>query len=94
MTIKRAGELLPTIKAFSEGKMIQYRGEGETLWTDIENPDWFNHLVYRIKPEPREFWIVPSRSPHYIYTGLSYDSESDARRANSGMLLIHVKEVL
>lgn len=48
MTREEAKELLPIIKAFSEGKTIQFRER------DIEEPSFdgcFNE--YRIKPEPK-----------------------------------------
>lgn len=54
MTKKEATELLPIIKAFSEGKQIQFLFD---VWKDVdeigireflENPE-----LYRIKPEPK-----------------------------------------
>ena len=55
MNRKEAAELLPIIKAFSEGKTIEYRSKGF-------NEDWkkvtqipelsFKSFEYRIKPEP------------------------------------------
>lgn len=56
MNRKEAAELLPIIKAFAEGKNIEYRSKGF-------NEDWkkvtqipglsFNSFEYRIKPEPK-----------------------------------------
>lgn len=56
MNRKEAAELLPIIKAFSEGKTIEYRSKGF-------NEDWkkvtqipelsFKSFDYRIKPKPR-----------------------------------------
>lgn len=58
MTIKReeAKELLPIIKAFAEGKHIQWRNHCKN-WIDIDERDGLNTefplSVYRIKPEPK-----------------------------------------
>ena len=52
MKRKNAKELLPIIKAFSEGKQIQYFNGDK--WIDLESPS-FNEepCLYRIKPEPK-----------------------------------------
>ena len=52
MTRENAKELLHIIKAYSEGKQIQYFEFGE--WIDKEYPN-FTDLpsFYRIKPEPK-----------------------------------------
>lgn len=51
MTVERARELLPIIKAYSEGYIIQYKSDNNDTWVDIENPI-FNDSKgkYRIKP--------------------------------------------
>ena len=55
MDRKRAKELLPIIEAYAEGKTIQYKTSDE--WTDDPNfsPEW--EFQYRIKPEPKEWWL-------------------------------------
>lgn len=64
MTRKRIKEILPIIQAYAEGKDIQYRlpGSTESWKTFIEDkctsPFNHDHWEYRIKPEPREFWVV------------------------------------
>ena len=52
MTREEAKELLPIIRAFAEGKNIQFLSDGE--WHDINQADftWYTDN-YRIKPEPR-----------------------------------------
>lgn len=48
MTREEAKELLPIIKAFAEGKTIQFRGR------DVEESSFDGSLNdYRIKPEPK-----------------------------------------
>ena len=56
MNKEQAKALLPIIKAFSEGKTIQWRYiTGETsLWWDDYNPTFeVETFDYRIKPEPK-----------------------------------------
>lgn len=56
MIRNQAKELLPIIKAFSEGKVIQSRHikGGASLWYDVETPNFDNNdFDYRIKPEPK-----------------------------------------
>lgn len=52
MTPKTAKELLPIIKAFSEGKQIQFFGG--TIWEDRNSLSFDSDSSrYRIKPEPK-----------------------------------------
>ena len=57
MTPERAKELLPIIEAYANGAKIQSRSDDEE-WRDDSYP-LFNSTSYefRIKPEPREFWV-------------------------------------
>ena len=55
MNRNQAKELLPIIKAFSEGKAIESRcikGD-KSLWYDDEDPSFDDELEYRIKPEQK-----------------------------------------
>lgn len=55
MNRKEAAELLPIIKAFSEGKTLQIRQNGRE-WVDIETASFTGFpSEYRIKPEYRPF---------------------------------------
>lgn len=53
MTKQDAGKFWPIIKAYSEGKAVQFnRMPGG--WNDIDNPDFGGYVEsYRIKPEPK-----------------------------------------
>ena len=55
MNRNQAKELLPIIKAFSEGKVIESRCiKGDTsLWYDDEDPSFDGDFEYRIKPVPK-----------------------------------------
>ena len=51
VTREEAKELLPIIKAFAEGKSVQFSDEGN--WYKTENPAFASGTMYRIKPESR-----------------------------------------
>ena len=53
MTIKEAKELLPVIKAFAEGRKIEYYDDNDYEWIETSTPVWQVGVKYRIKPEPK-----------------------------------------
>ena len=54
MTREQAKELLPIIKAYSEGKVIQYRHKGRVAWYDLDSGQFnCDMYYYRIKPETK-----------------------------------------
>jgi len=58
---ERVKGYIKVLEAYLDGKTIQYANEGYK-WTDIacDVPPPFNFTLagqYRVKPEPREFWI-------------------------------------
>lgn len=54
MNRKEAKQLLPIIKAFSEGKEIEglYKGT-KSPWFKIKDMDFNEGIIFRIKPEPK-----------------------------------------
>lgn len=46
------------IKAWADGKKIQYFSPSENEWLDIVGPSWCNNLTYRVKPEPKPDIVV------------------------------------
>ena len=54
MTREEAKELMPVIKAFSEGKEIEglYKGT-KSPWFKIKDMDFNEGIIFRIKPEPK-----------------------------------------
>ncbi len=60
MTREEAKQLLPIIKAFSEGKVIEARTRPDVLnnpaipneWTELKELEYWGNTEYRIKPEP------------------------------------------
>lgn len=57
MTRKRAEELLPVIQAFAEGKEIEFKHKEGDEWFTQDYYVWDEDYEYRIKPEPREWYI-------------------------------------
>ena len=60
MTREEAKQLLPVIRAFAEGEIIECRTKPETIsagipneWTEIKEIGFWNGIEYRIKPEPK-----------------------------------------
>ena len=54
MTPQIAKELLPIVKAFNEGKTIQFLDNNDNKWKDIKCPFFDDEpFKYRIKPEPK-----------------------------------------
>jgi hypothetical protein len=68
MTREQAKTMLPIIVAFSEGKKIQVNVEGQ--WCDREELQFYGPInKFRIKPEPRKFWVCG---------GFAWDSKQPA----------------
>lgn len=63
MTPTQLKEAAQVMLAAAEGKQVQYmpRSTGQwvpTGWAENDSPSWDWHLYeYRIKPEPREWWV-------------------------------------
>ena len=87
MTRERAKELLPVIRAFSEGKNIQIRPSIQSPWSDTPEPHWSEEYDYRIKPEPREWWVCEGK----VFDTKQIDLYPDLRYLPGQ---IHVREVL
>jgi hypothetical protein len=59
-------EIIQVVQAHKEGKVIEFknRHSGVTNWWPVKaRPIWnFNALAYRVKPEPKEYWLVPYKN--------------------------------
>ena len=63
MSPEKAKQMLPIITAFAEGKPVEMKGLCTEKWEVSENLDFcYDADRYRIKPEPRERWVVEFRS--------------------------------
>lgn len=59
MTREQLKAMLPVMQAWCEGKQVQLRTK-TSAWQVTEDPNWTPHVEYRIKPEPREWWLCLS----------------------------------
>lgn len=91
MTREQAAKLLPVIQAFAEGKTIQV--QRNDVWYDVKDRDSLTFESelknYRIKPEPREFWVVDDADGLRVY-----QTEAQAQWATKVLpaAIIHVRE--
>lgn len=62
MNKNNAKQFLPLVQALADGKTIQERTQSD-LWYDMSDVAFLNSdpAQYRIKPEPRERWVVTRR---------------------------------
>jgi len=84
-------EQFDILSAAINGKQIQTYNGFTNTWYDlvVSDKETFNFGLakYRIKPEPREFWICES-------TGFAYRLKDMALTHESSNDLIYVKEVI
>lgn len=64
MNASNAKDYLPLVQALADGKVLQVRrdpGNGHRQWFDLDGT-CFDRTAdqYRIKPEPREIWVIES----------------------------------
>ena len=57
MDRERAAELLPIITAFAEGKTIESSACYSTEWGEVTTTHWHDDCEFRIKAEPREWYL-------------------------------------
>jgi len=85
MDRKRAAELLPVIQAFADGKTIQYFNTCMCKW--LATDDCTRHSEYRIKPEPREWWLNTRTAEAYV-------TKECAEKFALGEKIVHLREVI
>ena len=54
------------IKAWADGAVIEYRNSAMRDWEVVPkcNPEWFESVQYRIKPEPDQITYLLLNYPH------------------------------
>ena len=95
MTREQAKKNLEIIKAFAEGKTVQFRNKEFPQWTDFDDPQFDSTCgEYRIKPEPRTWWVAVDGS----WIAGFFDSRPEALSYAEGYgekcSVIQVREVL
>lgn len=80
------------IGAQLNGKAIQCRLHGASDWRDVRPQTYnFSSYVYRLKPEPREFWI--QKCPN-LESGVRVSETFPQARCSKCLETIHVREVI
>ena len=98
MNRERCKELLPIFEAFANGEDVEFRVPddnvcGSDKWSSIPSTGMSlaSHVEYRIKPKPREFWIISTNNrgnyPHVL------SLEEKEKHFADSMRYIKVREV-
>lgn len=87
-------QIIEVTAAFKAGKKIQYNSRGK--WYDDPCPTWnFSGVRYRVKPEPREWWLnVYNSGVSVCSTVCSTEDAANAYSASYRIECVHVREVL
>ena len=79
-----AQEILDVVKAFDDGKEIEYRAVELTRWIHTDLPIWdFNNFDYRVKqaePVFEERWIVLKDRNGYTEVSSNYYNEEHIKK--------------
>jgi hypothetical protein len=73
MTKDETREAIKVMQAYVDGSEIEIKGDydGDDAWECGEEPEWdFISNNYRIKPEPREWWI--DRNTYQAYANREF----------------------
>ena len=100
MNKDNAAQYLPLVQAVADGKVIQHnpRVMVNAEWIDLHNPSFTEPPEnYRIKPEPREWWLVRSSASGSF--AKEFPNEQDARAyaetfGYAALVVVHVREVI
>jgi hypothetical protein len=90
-------DMIEVLQAVKDGK-AEWKYKDQNGWSPFTKNAFESHGIdtpdfrYRVKPEPREWWIVPDQYGGYAFGGID-----SARNFNSGFLskeIVKVREVL
>jgi len=73
-------EIIEVVQAHIDGKDIQFKTTGNTEWRSPDNNGLFWQFYdcdYRVKPEPRKFWI----NKYFSNQDTVYDNEYSAKNS-------------
>jgi hypothetical protein len=95
MTKERAAYVWPFIKAFSEGKQIQFHDSDRAIWIDVTSDLYMPiNLNFRIKPEPRTFKLARYKDPN-MHPGIGlFVLSPDYQASTNHLEVIEVREIL
>lgn len=77
------------------GKTIQVRSTVSSAWCDTGQPNWnWAAYEYRVKPVPREFWVVEWATRLQAFDCKQSAEEACKQLAGKSGRVFHVREVL
>lgn len=80
------------IIAWADGATIEYRTDAGMEWTEtVGTITWCERFEYRVKREPREWWLV--KKPGSLYHVMS-DRPAYVWLTDEQVEVVHVREVL
>lgn len=92
MTRDEAREFAKVVQAYADGKDVQVLGTSGNWCAVGEYPSFVPSLAWRIKPEPREWWIVPNAA----HASSSRDEANELADSMEWPIssIVHVREVM
>lgn len=87
---------LEVVRAWIDGATIQYYSNTTNTWVDVtdNDPVWDESTQYRVKSEPREWWINVYPTSHGGSAAHLSRAIADKFADPSRVECVHVKEVL
>jgi len=83
-------EIIAVVTAHRDGKRIEVACKGGKEWGVMEPPPWdFQRFNYRVKREPREFWLEKEGGAYIVWV-----IDPSHCSCPEGSEVIHVREVL
>jgi hypothetical protein len=101
MTRDEAREFAKLVQAYADGEQIQFHfDDGE--WRGLSDPDFYSRTMdsYRIKPEPREWWVLMDRNGQVgdlLFSLAAAHCEIDKKMLHgvrAPYTIVHVREVM
>jgi len=93
MTKENAAQYLPLVQALHDGKTIQCNVNG--TWEDVKDPNFYFHPErYRVKPEPREWWLVADNGNVFAVCETEDATKAWIKGNPTTRTVHHVREVI
>lgn len=83
------------IKQWADGAVIEVYYLQDRRWRVVRSPSWYSGNEYRVKPEPREYWIIASNENDQVSIYLNHDeAKTYIKGYESTCSIVHVREVM
>lgn len=88
-----ARRMAEVMLAFADGAEVESDPISSNEWRAVQHPNWDWYTAnYRVKPEPREWWIVPNAA----HASSSRDEANELADSMEWPIssIVHVREVI